>query len=215
VRKAPIIVGIFLSISFIVLGFAGMFNYEGVEPEKPNDEPVVEDYDVDKLYNYVKGFSYEYVSLDEYNQGYIYSDVHQSYVNVDMLSNESILRSTIKQLVTCDGIYANQTIPYDVVITKAKEITGKDIQFDTTYLSMTMGESESGYNCDINGCMPVGGAYCSTMPLTSDYTMVSHKLENDNVIIIDQDINNNQYKHTFTKDVNGNYYWVSSENILQ
>lgn len=215
-KKAPIFIVLVFAIGSIILGFVGMFKSKDVEYEKPvvepEDKPVVEDYDVDKLYNYVKGFSYQYISLDEYNPSYIYSDLHQSYyINVDMLSNESILRSAIKQLVTCDGIYTNQTIPYNVVVAKAKEIVGRDIQFDTVYLSMIMGESESGYTCDINGCMPVGGAYCSNMPLTSDHTMVSHKIENDNVIIIDKDSKDNSYTHTFTKDTNGNYYWVSSE----
>lgn len=212
-KKAPIILASIFALSFIVLGFIGMFSSNDVKPEKPKDEPSVK-YDVDKLYNYVKGFSYQYISLDEFNPGYIYSDVHQSYVNADMLTNEVIIRNALKQLVTCDGVYANQTIPYDVIVSKAKEITGRDLQFDSIYVSMTMGESESGYTCDVNGCMPIGGAYCSTMPLNSDYTLVSHKIENNNVIIIDKNANN-QYKHTFTKDVNGNYYWVSSEMMLQ
>ena len=209
-KKVPVIVGILLSVSFIALGFVGIFNSNNdIEFEKPSDKPVVLDYDINKLYNYVKGFSYKYISLDESTPSYYYSDLHQEYVTADMLSNEVIIRGAIKQIVTCDGIYANQIIPYDVVVSKVKEITGRDIQFDLVSVSMTMGESEASYICDINGCMPVGGSYCSTMPLTSDYIMVSHKLENNNVVIIDKD-NNNQYQHIFTKDSSGNYYWVSS-----
>ena len=94
-KKAPIFISLLLAVAMLSLGFIGMFKYVDLEKpiEQPDDKPVVEDYDIDKLYNYVKGFSYEYISLDINNPGYIYSDLHQSYyVKVDMLSNESILR---------------------------------------------------------------------------------------------------------------------------
>ena len=133
-------------------------------------------------------------------------------ITPDSLADESFTRNAIKQVSTCGGEYES-TIPYSVINSKMSEITEKNIVFDTLSIPAYLGVESGYYFCSNDECTI--NNYCTSTPLNSDYTMVSHSIENDNVIIIDQDLNANKYKHTFTKNINGNYYWVSSEPIVQ
>ena len=218
-KKGFLILAITFSLCVIGIGVFGMINNkmnEDIEKPKDDTSKPEEQVDVNKLYNYILGFGYDHLSDNELVQSKYYSDVHQSYlITVDNLSSDVILRNAIKQLVACDGQYENTTVPYDIVNKKIKEIIGKEIYIENLGTNMYTGAGEGGYVCSLDGCLPVGGSYCSTKPLNDEYTMVSHTIENNNIIIIDQNKDLNQYKHTFTKDVNGNYYWVSSEPYIQ
>jgi len=217
-KKGFLIFAAMFSIGIIGLGLFGMVNSKkgkDIEPDDDTSKPV-EQVDVNKLYDYVLGFGYKTISDNELIPSDYYSDIHQSYmVTVDNLSSDVILRNVIKQVVVCGGQYENATIPYDVVSNKIKEIVGREINVENLGATMYTGAGEGGYVCSLDGCIPVGGSYCSSKPLNNNYTMVNHTIENNNVIIIDQDTNLNKYKHIFTKDNNGNYYWVSTEPVVQ
>lgn len=218
-KKGFLIFAALFSIGIIGLGLFGMFNNKRLnnddEKTKEENKPA-EQVDVNKLYDYVLGFGYDFISDNEFTPSYYYSDIHQGYmITVDSLGSDVILRNAIKQLVDCGSQYDNSTIPYDVVSNKIKEIVGREFNVENLGATMYTGASEGGYACSMEGCIPVGGSYCSSKPLNTNYTMVNHTIENNNVIIIDQDANLNQYRHIFTKDTNGNYYWVSTEPVMQ
>lgn len=210
-KKGLLILGILFSLFIISLGIFGMINSKNKKLTE-NDE-----IDVNELYNYILGFEYKHINDNGENiEVHYYSDIHQDYkVTVDNLGTGVILRNAIKQLVKCNGEYEDKDLPYEVVKNKIKEIVGKDISIENLGTSMYMGTSETGYSCTLDGCILIGGGYCSEEPLTTRYTMLNHKIENNNIIIIDKDIASNKYKHTFTKDTNGNYYWSSSEPYAQ
>lgn len=216
-KKGFLIFAILFSMCMISLGIFGFINRENIEEDVKNNENensnTVNKVNVDELYNYILGFGYhyDYVNDGQFTSNDYYSDVHQDYlVTFDNLSNEAIVRNAIKQISTC-GSDNVSSISYDIIGTKAKKIVGRDIILDNLVISMYIGNENGSYVCMNNSCDAVGGMYCSTTPFNDKYTMVSHSIENNNVIIIDQDINFKQYKHTFTKDNNGDYYWVSSQ----
>ena len=70
-KKGFLTFAIAFSLSIIGLGIFGMFNSKKLnnDVEQPKDEgnkPVVEQVDVDKLYNYILGFGYYYDYVSDY-----------------------------------------------------------------------------------------------------------------------------------------------------
>ena len=204
-KKSVLIFGSLFAVLVIGIGVFEMIYGKDKDTEKPTDDTskLTNQFDVIKLYDYILGFG---------------EDVHnQNVVTVNNIGKEAILKNAVNQLVICGGQYDYDSLSYDVVNNKAKEIAGQEVNIDGVGVAMQDGEGGSDIHCSSKSekCFVAGGSYCSVRPLNNYYNMINYTAENNNLMIIDQDKNLNKYKHTFTKGDNGNYYWVSSEPLTK
>lgn len=157
---------------------------------------------IDKLYKYVLGMSYRD------NSKYISELYQDKKLEVDDLSDETIIRTAIFQLSTCDREYTE--ISYELIQDKIKEIFGITFTIDSDiYIKLTTG----GYNCSNGKCIFDGGNYCTTGEVDSDYELVSvaADLYNSNILYLyEENESGIMYRHAFKKD-NDNYYWYYIE----
>lgn len=213
-----------LAISLSIWGITSLVSNDDKKSENNNNEtntPVVkgkydsindakdlvDSNDIEKLYNYIIGMGY-YQGME--TQKYVSELYTEEKVTLEDLSDETIIRTAIKQIVICEGTYDFKNISIDTVKNKIKEIFGVVPTFENVAVKMT---SSATYQCNELQCDPEGGHYCSVLPLKNDKKLVSVAADfNDNSLLYlyDEDNEGIMYRHIF-KNKEDNYYWMSSE----